>query len=241
MCKIRLSWVVGAALLFFAVPALAVDGVVLINQATVMSAGGFPYTITQPGSYRLSGNLTVPAGPDGIDINTDNVTLDLNGFTITGGGSGGNGVKTFNNNITVKNGSVRNFTNDVIVQGTHELVMDMHASIGSGGVPTGSNGIVVTGGVVVRCTAEAIAANTAFSVFNSTLIDSEVDTSNVFVTGISATNSAVLDNVLMLSGPVSTGIKNNGGSLIARNTVSVTGTPISGASQGNNVCNGSAC
>jgi len=238
MCKIRLSWVVGAALLFLAVPALAVDGVVLINQATVMGVGGFPYTITHPGSYRLSSNLTVPAGPDGIDINTDNVTLDLNGFTITGGGSGGNGVKTFNNNITVKNGSVTNFTNDVIVAGAHESVMDMHASIGTGGGLTGSNGIDVAGGVVVRCTAEARATGTAFGVTNSILIDSDVTVPDSGV-GISATGSTVLGNVL--SGGSGTGIVSNGGSLIARNTVSVTGTPIIGASQGNNVCNGSAC
>ena len=37
--------------------AFAVDGVVLINQSTVTAAGGFPYSITQSGSYRLSGNL----------------------------------------------------------------------------------------------------------------------------------------------------------------------------------------
>src|SRR5262245_44146183 len=64
--------------------ALAVDGVVLINQATVTAAGGFPHTISQPGSYKLSGNLAVPAGVNGIYISASNVTLDLNGFTISG-------------------------------------------------------------------------------------------------------------------------------------------------------------
>src|SRR5271170_3750944 len=65
--------------------AFAVDGVVLINQSTVTAAGGFPYTITQPGSYRLSGNLTVPnVNTDGIVISVDNVNIDLNGFSIIG-------------------------------------------------------------------------------------------------------------------------------------------------------------
>ena len=41
-----------------------------------------PYTITQPGSYYLTTNLTVASG-DAIDINTNGVTLDLNGFTIS--------------------------------------------------------------------------------------------------------------------------------------------------------------
>lgn len=64
------------------IPALAVDGVTLIDQATVTAAGGFPYVISQPGSYRLSGNLVVP-NTNGISITAANVTLDLNGFSIT--------------------------------------------------------------------------------------------------------------------------------------------------------------
>lgn len=63
--------------------AFAVDGVVLINQSTVTAAGGFPYTISQAGSYKLSGNLLVPNGVQGIVISASNVTLDLNGFSIT--------------------------------------------------------------------------------------------------------------------------------------------------------------
>jgi hypothetical protein len=63
--------------------AFAVDGVVLINQSTVMAAGGFPYTITQPGSYELSSNLTAPVNVGAIQIFSSNVSLDLNGFTIS--------------------------------------------------------------------------------------------------------------------------------------------------------------
>ena len=70
--------------------ARAVDGTVLINQSTSVNGlpgcphSGFPITICQPGSYRLSGNLTVPGTADGIDISGASVTLDLNGFTISG-------------------------------------------------------------------------------------------------------------------------------------------------------------
>jgi hypothetical protein len=35
---------------FLPASAFAVDGVVLINQSTVMAAGGFPYVISQSGS-----------------------------------------------------------------------------------------------------------------------------------------------------------------------------------------------
>ena len=43
------------------IPALwAADGVIEINQADVEANGGFPYVISEPGSYMLTGNLSVP-------------------------------------------------------------------------------------------------------------------------------------------------------------------------------------
>jgi hypothetical protein len=70
----------------------AVDGVVLIDQnhaiagnVTPSDAPGFPVTLSQPGSYRLSGNLTVPDGnTTAIQITSDHVSLDMNGFSIIG-------------------------------------------------------------------------------------------------------------------------------------------------------------
>ena len=88
MIKHTLLFVLAIAL----IPAglFAVDGVVLINQSTVAAAGGFPYIISQPGSYKLSGNLTMittqtgnyQGGDIAIAIAQNNVSLDLNGFTI---------------------------------------------------------------------------------------------------------------------------------------------------------------
>src|ERR1700760_2943950 len=70
----------------------AVDGVVLIDQSHALAGNitpgdspGFPVTISQPGSYRLTGNLTVPdANTTAIQITADGVTIDLNGFSIIG-------------------------------------------------------------------------------------------------------------------------------------------------------------
>src|SRR5258708_2998535 len=78
----------------------AVDGVVLINQSTVMAAGGFPYFLKDPPSYKLSGNLTMSTTPSGnyagvdiaIGINSSGVVLDLNGFSI---------IVNNNNNATI--------------------------------------------------------------------------------------------------------------------------------------------
>jgi hypothetical protein len=79
-------------LITLASPIYAVDGVVLINQSIALAGGvtpgdapGFPVTISVSGSYRLSGNLTVPdANTNAIVVTADNVTIDLNGFSILG-------------------------------------------------------------------------------------------------------------------------------------------------------------
>src|SRR4051794_34078108 len=76
-------------------------GVILIDQQHAQVSGigpgdgsGFPVTISQPGSYKLTSNLTV-ASPtsNGIVIQADNVTLDLNGFSISGPRAFGNGIQ----------------------------------------------------------------------------------------------------------------------------------------------------
>jgi hypothetical protein len=83
MARILLSLIVSLTLCI-SVPVFASDGVVLINQSKVNAAGGFPFKITHSGSYKLSGNLTVPANTDAIELLVDDVTIDLNGFTIKG-------------------------------------------------------------------------------------------------------------------------------------------------------------
>jgi hypothetical protein len=110
--------------------AFAVDGVILISQTTALLGNvtpgdtpGFPVTISQPGSYRLSSNLTVPdANTTAIQVTSTNVTIDLNGFSIIGpvvctgepvtscnpsGASGVGIVTSSNTTVTVTNGTVQ--------------------------------------------------------------------------------------------------------------------------------------
>ena len=47
-----------------------------------------PFTISQPGSYYLTGNLGVSTAIDGITVQADDVTIDLNGFELNGNGVG---------------------------------------------------------------------------------------------------------------------------------------------------------
>jgi hypothetical protein len=60
-----------------------------IDQTLALKGGitpghspGFPITISVSGSYRLVGNLSVDPPSSAIVIAADNVTIDLNGFTI---------------------------------------------------------------------------------------------------------------------------------------------------------------
>ena len=90
-------WQILVVLLFvaFAGPAIAVDGVIEINQAAALAGSvtggpvfndqpGFPVSLLSPGSYRLTGNLYVPdTNTTAIEVIVDDITIDLNGFVIT--------------------------------------------------------------------------------------------------------------------------------------------------------------
>jgi parallel beta-helix repeat protein len=71
-----------------------------------------PYTITQPGSYILAGDIqTTLADQNAITVEANNVTIDLNGFNLNGPGSG-NGCGIFMNgrtNVEIRNGTIRDF------------------------------------------------------------------------------------------------------------------------------------
>jgi hypothetical protein len=142
--------------------ALAVDGQIAITQAKAMAgnvtpgdAPGFPVTISQPGSYVLSGNLTVPdANTDVIQIDASHVTLDLNGFAIlgptdcpanvdtshpcTGTGSGVGISSSRQFNITIRNGTVQGMGRYGIgLFGDSHVVEYIHAK------SNGASGIVI--------------------------------------------------------------------------------------------------
>lgn len=117
----------------------------LAGNVTPGDSAGFPITISQPGSYVLKGNLTVPFGFSGIVINADNVTLDLNGFTISGPGNctrveatkvvscsnlsnNTYGVMTTGNAITIRRGSVQGFGVGI------DLTLGQQSGMAGGGV-----------------------------------------------------------------------------------------------------------
>ncbi len=121
--------------------ASADDGVFTINDVCdgfgcfPGDATGLPVTITQSGSYQLTSNIVSGSNTiNVIEINADNVTLDLNGFSIIGprtctgdnatlvctnSGMTAHGVTaTSRKNIVVKNGIVQGFDTGVSLGGS---------------------------------------------------------------------------------------------------------------------------
>lgn len=239
---VALAWLPGIA--------YAVDGVILIDQARVFATGGFPYVINQPGSYRLAGNLTVPHLPflgidnSGISIRADNVTLDLNGFTITG--SADYGIHgAIRAGVTVINGTVSNFNLDGITLGSRCHIENVQV------LSNGHDGLNCTTGALIR--GVRVAGNSTgsnqFDVFSGILVGAFSVVSNSVVAnnhgfGLTVGGGLVIDNVigfnaqggLIGGGPGTTGLGYSR-NVISSNSVQ-TGGPVS---LGGNLCDNSPC
>ncbi len=85
--------------------AIASTNCTQINEDAI---GPLPFTISNPGCYVLTSNLTGVSGQPGIVIDADHVTLDLNGFALIGVAGSTDGVKMLgiHENIEVRSGTV---------------------------------------------------------------------------------------------------------------------------------------
>src|ERR1700683_5113608 len=161
----------GLTLVFAALAGAA--GPIVIDQAKIKAAGGFPYKINASGSYLLTGNLTVSNSADAIDVNVAHVTIDLNGFSITGpnvstSGSGINGLES--GALTVENGGIADFLGGFGVEtGNNGIVRNVQANADSVGIGTGNASVIsgntansnVSWGILCRRFGCVISGNTA--------------------------------------------------------------------------------
>jgi len=112
----RLMW--GAAAMAAGVLALSADADDLNPPAGPVAPTGAtsileaPFTITEPGSYRVARDLTVDQVVDGITVSTSDVTLDLGGHTLDGQGVGVHGIVVPGDrkNVVIRNGTLVNWT-----------------------------------------------------------------------------------------------------------------------------------
>jgi parallel beta-helix repeat protein len=106
--------------------------IVLASQASAQ------WRISRPGSYKLYSNHNVGNG-DGIIITASNVTLDLNGFSVSTNARGtGRGIVVENARaVTVSGGGVSGFNANVDLTGTQNVRVEGLRITGDGLAPSG--------------------------------------------------------------------------------------------------------
>jgi hypothetical protein len=147
------------ALVALAGTAVAGDGVIEINAARAEAGGvtpgdspGYPVTLDQSGSYRLTGSLFVSGtNIDVVEITASHVTLDLNGFEIrclylftpcARNGTGRGIDAETAEDVTLRNGVVRDMASDGIRVGARARLEDLRV------LDNGGNGVFMLDGLL---------------------------------------------------------------------------------------------
>lgn len=135
---------------------------IAIGPATTPGDFESVYRITQPGSYYLTGNLAGVSGKHGIVIAATNVTIDLNGFAVTGTTGARSGiVGGAQDYLSVRNGIVRNWPETGVHFSTsdHARVQNVAiAQCGESGLLAGV-GALIDSCSVVNCTGTGFQVN----------------------------------------------------------------------------------
>ncbi len=174
------------------------------------------FKIIASGSYYLTGNITGVAGKHGIAIAASGVTLDLNGFDVTGVPAMGlfDGVSTVGPGLTsiaVVNGSVRGWGRSGVDCGT-SLATNCRVD---GVLASGNtvNGILVgVGSIVSNCVGSSNGATGIITGFACTLSNCSV--SSNAADGISANSFSTVTGCMAYLN-VSKGIRVGTGSTLA--------------------------
>jgi hypothetical protein len=241
---------------------------IAINSTNTPGDADSLYKITQPGSYYLTGNLQGVAGKHGIEVATPaagpGVTIDLCGFEMVGlAGMGAfDGVTTGAGvlNVTVRNGTVRNWGDEGVEIGNGSTAADLAVSGCSGfGIVLGQNssaqrcrvtsntaGGIATGGdcTVQSCSAQTNAGGGILAFNGCAVLDctSNFNTGNGISTGHTSTVSrcSSVDNTLSgFSVGSNTTISNCASSFNdSHGFASLDGASVSASTASNNFGNG---
>ncbi len=118
-----------------------------IEPRIPIKSSDLPLTINEPGSYYLAEPITTTGG--GVTIVTDDVTIDLMGFTLRGGAGGGIYAMPPRRGITVVNGTIAGWSGHGLdLSGVSEAcVRWVRAADNTGaGIRVGTAGVVEQSG-----------------------------------------------------------------------------------------------
>lgn len=210
------------------------EGIVEINEARALAGGvtpaddaGYPVTISEPGSYALTGNLTPDSSNEAIVITADDVDLNLRGFKIH------SAVFADNNQVArtkLHNGSIQNanvipgsaavvenlkVTNSSIRVGTDSLVRNNSILNATNWAIRALNDSIVRDNRIDGASSECILARANVQILNNTI-------KNCREGGIRTSSSALIVGNIITNGGSRFGIKATIGSLLEGNVVSDT-------------------
>lgn len=216
--------------------------------ANVINTAG--YTISSPGLYCLGKDLIVPATLEGfgVSILSSNVTLDLNGYRISGPHAGGAVTTTTyytagilatgtRDNITVRNGSVSGLdygVNLYVGSGLGILVEDIKVDhVARYGIYSGGSGGIIRGNQITEMNAALNnpALNSAMGIYvtghGNRIVNNTVTRlrGNLTAIGISAAILSVVEGNLVSGVPGADpyaptyGIEVGSGSLVVDNRI----------------------
>jgi len=126
--------------------ATAMETEVALNEDMAIKGGvtpgdapGYPITITHPGRYRLTSNLYPPGEISGIEIKSYGVTIEFDGFILSGGAQADFGIfGSAVNNVMIMNGLIEGFKNPAIIGNESWIVENMRIAANNYGIKLGN-------------------------------------------------------------------------------------------------------
>jgi hypothetical protein len=233
-------------------PAPTMKSIAQIEPRTPISS--VPYIINDSGSYYLTTNLTGVASQYGIAVLADNVTIDLNGFTLSGVDSSFTGIGFFGQkNLCVRNGVIRAWPQGGIgafpstnCRFEDLLVTENSLQSGGGGIVADANSLVIRcgaysngfAGISVGRDSTVRECNASFNFFGITAGDASVLAECTALTnsngGISVGNGAVISDCIASFTPAGSGFA-------AGSACKLSGcTAVSNSQHGFNLADGNA-
>ena len=138
--------------------------------------GSVEFAITNAGSYYLTTNLFGVSDKGGIGIYTNNVTLDLNGYSLQGGAPGLMGIQAFSgtSNVIVQNGTISGWIQDGVYCVAYNGILQNLSVAGNQ-----SSGLVLGNvGQIKNCTSSDNRFNGITVVANGCLVSGNVCNGN---------------------------------------------------------------
>ena len=153
------------------------------------------FRITQPGSYYLTAHITGEPGKSGIEIDSSNVTLDLNGFTVQGVSGALHGIDCSGQQNVVRNGTVMSWPSwGISAGGPFCRIDDVIVNANNGG-GIGAGGYALVTGCIATNSADLSGTGHGISTGNYSVIRDCTTTSNMGC-GLRVGHVSVVSNVV---------------------------------------------